>query len=236
VTCFFVITSYGQKGISAEQGALSASLGGVSTVITSSDAVLNNFSNSTNTTNSSAILSSSRRFSLSELSGIAIGVHLPSKKLGHFGLELYNYGFESYSEQHISLKYARKLLSNLSISSGLGIQNLRVQDNGSAQKIVFSLGLAGSISEDLSYGVLLTNPEKQSFNENTDLVSRVAFGLKYIVSERVDLYGELDKQLEENLAFKGGLDYKIHTTFNLRIGFNTLPGQMSFGFGTTLVK
>jgi len=97
------------------------------------------------------------------------------------------------------------------------------------------LGLSGNLFDDLNCGFLLANPEKQSFNESPDLVTRMVFGLQYLVSQKVNLYAELEKQLEEDFSFKTGLDYALHPLFDLRIGYNTLPGQISMGFGWTIL-
>jgi len=237
VTCFLISSniSFGQKGLSAEQGALSTSLGGIKAVLSGSDAVLNNFSLITDQTDLGIILSSSRRFNISELSTVALGVHLPVSKFGHFGVELYSFGFDAYSEQLVSLKYARKLMKNFSVSTSFGLQSVQVEGSGSAHKLAFSLGMSGNLYDNLSWGVFVSNPERQSLNENTDLVTSLAFGLSYEVSEKVSFYSEVEKQLEEDIAFRTGLDYSIFRNFNLRFGYNTLPGQINLGFSLLIL-
>ena len=237
VTCFLmsITFSFSQKGLSAEQGALSTSLGGMKVVLPGSDAVLNNFSLITDQTDLGIILSSSRRFSINELSTVALGVHLPASEFGHFGLELYSFGFDAYSERHVSLKYARKLMTNFSVSTSFGLQSVQVEGNGSARKLAFSFGMSGKLNENLSWGVLVSNPEKQSLNENTDFVTSLAFGIGYEVSNKVSFYSEVEKQLEEDLTFKVGLDYGIFKNFNLRFGYNTVPGQINLGFSLMLL-
>jgi len=219
-----------------DQGAFSASMGGISTVIPGSSSVFNNFSLVHSSTTPQILISTAQRFSLSELTTASLGIHVPVNDLGHFGLELSNYGFESYSEQLIKLKYARKLGRTMAISGSLGMHNVLIEDFGSKQNIVVDLAFSGQLSKQLTYGIQISNPEKITINDQTVLISRVAFGLGYKVSQKVAVFGELEKELEEAANFMVGLAYKLHPKLQLRAGYATLAGQVTFGFKWQIMK
>lgn len=218
-----------------DQGAYSSGVGGIATILKGPDAILGNFSLMTSEEKTSFILSSSRRFSLSELSTYSAGVHLPMTKIGHLGLALSSYGFESYKENEFSLLYARKLSDKLSLSTRLGYHRLTIEDNGSKGSFIYNLGLSGSISESLDFGLLISNPETSSISESTPVISELRLGFAYYVSQKVTTYTEFEKSLEENINFKVGLNYAIHPSFQLRAGYNTSPGNTSLGFSYQII-
>lgn len=230
VTSLISFHSFSQRGITVDNGAVAASLGGISTVIEGDNALLNNFSFITETSSLAATLSSSRRFGLSELQSVSLGLSLPVTKLGHLGLTLSQYGFDLYRENTINLHYARKLRGNLSIAGMLGVNSLQIEENGSTVNIGYRLSAAGIISKDLSYGLTFSNLERISIEENTALLSQIAFGLRYKVSAKASVYSELEKELEEDFSFKAGLSYDLHPSLSLLAGYNTNPGQSSIGF------
>jgi len=240
--CFIIIVTSlisfhlsSQRGIAVDGGAVSASLGGINTVIQGSDAVFNNFAQGTDVSKLSILLSTSRRFSLVELQSVSLGLSTPISGFGHFGLTFSRYGFDLYSESAVNLHYARKLKNNLAISAMIGANSFQIQENGNTVKVGYKLGAAGSISKDLSYGLTLSNLERISVEENAVLLSQVAFGLRYEVSHKAIVFGEVEKELEEDLTFKAGVSYHLHSSFSLMLGYNTNPGQTSIGFSLRIL-
>ncbi len=236
VTALIATCSFAQRGLTVDQGAFSSGMGGISTTIQGADAVLGNFSWVTSDDKASFIASTSRRFSLSELSSYSVGAHLPTGKIGHIGIFLFSYGFEAYKENEFALLYAKKLSDNISVSTKLGYHNLLIEDNGSKGSFSYNLGLAGSISESLDYGLLISNPENTSISETTPIISELRLGFAYHVSHKVTSYAEFEKSLEENINFKVGLNYAIHPSFRLRAGYNTDPGNSSLGFSYQILS
>jgi len=236
VTCFSTAILVGQQGISSNQGAKSYSLGGISTVIDASDALFNNFSNIIDSSDFNVLFSSANRFGLSELTSVSLGIHKKVNKLGHFGLSISDYGLDSYSDQNISLKYARSLSSKMNISGELGINRLTIEEYGSKTNFVYKVGLLLKLNDDLDFGVLLSNPEKTSIHPTTQIISALSIGIKYNVSEKAYVFSEISKELEEGINGRIGLQYIIHPRFSLQAGYSTLDGQTGCGFSYKLLK
>lgn len=235
VTLTTVTFCSGQRGLLVDKGAFSSGIGGISVSLSGPDAILGNFSNLARDTSSSFIVSTARRFNLSELSSYVIGAHVPIQKIGNIGITVSSYGFDSFRDQAFSFHYARKLAKNMSLSGSLGYQKLTVEEYGSKGVLTFGLGLSGNISEYLRYGILISNPESASITETTPLISEIKFGLAYQLSSKVAAYTEVEKSLEEKMNFKVGLEYGIHPLLSLRTGFSSDPGNTSFGFSYQII-
>lgn len=230
------LLSFSQKGISPDVGAYAASLGGISSVVEGPHAVFNNLASGLKSQTSTYYLSSARRFDLSELTSVSFGAAIPSFSSGMFGLQVSSYGFEAYNERYFGVGYAQELMDKLAISGRLGLEMLDLGEYGRANTIVYQLGLFGSISPELQYGVTIANPEAQEVDDSDPVVSSLRFGLAYTVSDKVKSYLEVEKSLPESLSVRVGLNYSIHPLLSLRTGYSTSPGQNSFGFSYKILK
>lgn len=228
--------SFSQKGISPDLGAYAAGLGGISTVVESPHAVLNNLAASLGNRHAAYYLSSARRFNLSELTSVSFGAAIPSFSSGMFGLQLSSYGFDAYRERYLGVGYAQKLIDKLAISGRLGMEMLDLGEYGQTNTIVYQVGLYGAISPELQYGVTIANPEPQEIIESDAVVSLLRFGLAYEVSDKVKTFAEVEKSLAETLSVRFGINYAIHPLLSLRTGYSTSPGQHSFGFSYRILK
>ncbi len=234
ITTFQSLILFSQRGINPDFGTRSLSLNGISTTLDKQDAIFNNFANIVNSDKLELIASTQRRFSLSELTIASFGVSTPIQNIGQFGLSFSNYGFELYSEQKLSLMYARKLHDILAISVNFDYNSIRIDEYGNNSAFSFGLGLSGRITEELTYGIYIFNPEKIEIANNTEISSVLRFGLKYEVSEKLDLYIETEKIVDEEINFIFGIEYLIMDRVFLRVSSNTNPGALSFGIGYDL--
>lgn len=219
----------GQRGINANFGTKSLSMGGISATLVENDAIFNNFANIVDSEHFGVIVSSERRFSLNELTSTSFGLHLPTQKIGHFGVNLSSYGFESYREQKMSLLYARKLHKRIAISANLDYNLLRISEHGSTQFISFGIGFSGHISSKLKYGLYIFTPEKIEIENNTEVPGYFKFGLSNIFSDKLTGYAEIEKVIDETINVKIGVDFSLLPQFKIYTGFNTNPGQISLG-------
>lgn len=236
ITTFHFVGLGAQRGINADNGARSLSLSGISSTLNNTDALFNNFSNLSDATSIALMASTQRRFELAELTTASFGVALPVQKIGVFGLTFSNYGFEEYSEQKITLAYARRLMDKVSLSVHFDYNNLRVSEFGSTSAFGFGLGLSGELSDNLSYGISIYNPEKIELVQNTELLTTIKFGLAYKTSKAVTIFTEVEKIIEEDINLIFGLEYLIQEKVFLRISSNTNPGAISFGIGYVFSK
>lgn len=235
VTTFWMVSSSAQKGHIVNTGSYSYGLGGISTLISGPDALLGNFSRLSPEDKSGFLVTSNTRFSLSELTSIALGGYY---QLGgsHLGAQVSSYGFESYREQTAMLSYARRLSSKMALSGSLGLYQLSLGEYGNTMKFIYNLGFSASLTSDLSYSFLISNLERSRIEDNTDMVTALQVGIKYEVSSRLACFLELDKELEEKLSVRVGLDYGLHPKFDLRAGFDAASGNSGGGFTYKFTK
>ena len=205
-------------------------MGGLTALVDGNDALLSNFSQVHDSVHWGVILLSENRFSLSELTSISLGGFLNAGNHGHIGLTASQYGNNLYSDRSMAVHYARSLSKSIKISGKLGWEQLQLESYGMAQSLIFSLGLSGQISKSLGFGLLISNPERQSFHATTKLISSIAFGLRYKVANQVTCYAEVAKELEHRVGFRVGLEYVLHDKLHIRTGYNTVTGGIGAGF------
>lgn len=230
MTCLGIVSLSAQRSALVNTGSMSQSLGGITTTLDETEAVLSNFSALSSKYKSGLLLGSESRFGLSELGSVALGGFLRSGENGAFGVSLSSYGFELYNEQTVSGLYMRQLGKNVAASAEIGYYLLSLNEFGNTSKPFYRLGLSGDISRNLRYGLIMSNLESARINDETSLISSLAFGLAYSVSPKIETYLEIAKEVESDLTVKVGIRYKIHPKLILRIGARTASGQSGGGF------
>ncbi len=223
-----------QRTALVNTGSLSQSLGGITTTLDESDAILSNFSSLSPDYANGGILAAESRFGFSELTSIGLAGYIRTGENGAVGLRLSNYGFEAYNEQTISGLYCRQLGKNIAGSIELGFYQLSLNEFGSSRKPFYRIGLSGEITPQLTYGLIISNLEAAQIIDNTNLISSLAFGLAYKVSPKIKMRVEIAKELETVLNVKVGISYKVHPKFELRAGARTASGQSGGGFSYQL--
>lgn len=230
VTCLGIVSLSAQRGALVNTGSKSQSLGGITTLLKDSDAVLSNFSALSTKDSYGLVLASESRFGLSDLTSVALGGYKRLGENGALGLSLSSYGFELYNEQTISALYMRKLSKKVSVSGEIGYYTLSLNEFGSTGKPFYRVGLSGPINTKLRYGFIISNFEAARIDETTTLISSIAFGLSYSISPKISAFAEIVNEIESPLTVKVGLSYDIHPKLALRIGTRTAAGQSGGGF------
>jgi len=236
VTCLSVKFCISQQGIVVNAGGFSSGLAGISTVTSGANAVFTNFSATAGALSPLLQVSTARRFNLSELSSYSAGAAFPVSQNAVLGLELSTYGFEFFQDRFVAIKYAHRLNENYSISGSFGFDVLDLEDFGQKSTLSYQIGLSGSIVDGLRFGFTTSNIDGPGIEANTRLVSDIRIGFAYDVAEKVELLTELDKPLADALNVKLGINYKLHQRLSVRSGYNTSPGQTSFGFSYWIIE
>ncbi|NNE26279.1 MAG: hypothetical protein HKN09_05510, partial [Saprospiraceae bacterium] len=131
-------------------------------------------------------------------------------------------------------KYARKILSNLSIAAHLDVNLIQIQDLGSNSTLSFGISLAGKIDDKMAYGISIFNPEKIEIATESEIASAIRVGLNRQVSTNLKLYLDVEKIIDTPLNILAGVEYKPAESLKIRMGSSTNPGGISFGLGYTL--
>lgn len=218
-----------QRGLIEDQGARSLGLAGISSTLDGSDALFNNFANVTATDRFGVMASTQRRFNLEELTVVGIGAHIKAGNFGHLGLRLSQYGFDEFSQQQVSIHYARQLNAYIALAVNFDFLSVRINEFGSTQSVGFGIGLSGKINDQLRYGIQILNPEKLELTEGTELNSLIRAGIVFAFSEKLNLYTEFEKNINEDPNLIVGLEYLLSDKFYARIGANSSPGGFALG-------
>ena len=174
------------------------------------------------------------RFIGSGLKTIGFATAVPTKS-GTFGLGFKRFGFEDlFYQSNASLNYGRTLSDNVTAGVGVSYLSTFIGNNyGRTSAIAAHLGLTTKLNEQLQLGAHVSNINRAKLDDFNDERFPTIFtlGLQYTVSEKVQTFLEIDKDISHKQSIRGALDYNIDERFALRLGAATNPTLFSFGVG-----
>ncbi|TLX77743.1 hypothetical protein E9993_03610 [Labilibacter sediminis] len=168
-----------------------------------------------------------------ELSHKSIIATLPTK-LGVISSSLNHFGYRLYHETQINFNYARSITPNFSFSFSLHIQNNHIANTGSGQQVYSGIGILYNISENLSFGTTITNPEKTRIKIGEEKIEIPTFfitGLSWKPNSTFTINTELEKQSGLKSLVKLGLNYNIHKQIWIKTGILGKPVNYTMGMG-----
>ena len=177
------------------------------------------------------------RFMVKELSVKSFALALPVKNSGVFAVSGTQFGYSKYNEKKAGLAYARKLGRKISIGIQLDYLSTFIADDyGSRGTMAVEGGILAEPLSNLRLGVHIFNPTRAKLAEYGDERVPVLFrvGAGYSFSNKVIFCAEVEKDIDYNASFRGGIEYHPVEQLYLRGGISTNPVQSSFGFGLKL--
>ncbi|MCO5249161.1 MAG: hypothetical protein M9887_09470 [Chitinophagales bacterium] len=175
--------------------------------------------------------------------GIAEGVNnfsamgqLKLKKSGTLGFSTSYFGYELFNDKKFGLGYGLKLADFVSIGAQLDFFHSKISGYGSNSAVTFELGTLFKINKHIQLGVHVYNPARVKYGRETDERIPTVFRLggTYTTSEKVWVNAEIEQDLDMNLAFRAGVDYRINDYFIVRGGMLTYPLSGSLGAGVSV--
>jgi hypothetical protein len=227
---FISIFSFGQFETS---GARSAALGGSS--ITQQDV----FSAQNNQAGLGFIKSVGvgayfeNRYLLKQLNHSSFLATIPIKK-GTFGISYNGFGYSQFKQDKFGIAYGILLSENFSVGVQLNYHSIRIGDiYGRADALTAALGFQGKISKQITFAAHIHNLNRTKLADynNERMPSVIKLGIQYSYSEKLNIQLEADKNSNEKLNFKGGVEYMPAQDFYLRFGVTSNPNLFSFGTG-----
>ena len=222
-----------QNGRPSVAGARGVGLGGVGVAFEDNHSVFSNQAGMAWAEDRSFTIVGEQRFLLSDIRTISAGGIVPMKA-GSFGLTVQYLGTKAYNEQRISVGYGRKLMDNFSIGGAFVYLNTNIPDYGSKGNFTFEVALMARLGSKLNLGFHVFNPLKVTVIEGEVLPTIFNLGLKYTASDRVRIFGEVEKDIDFKVRTHWGVEYELIEAFNLRFGVATEPVEFSFGLGYQL--
>ncbi len=171
------------------------------------------------------------RFFSPELNFSAIGALMPVKS-GSIGLSIKRLGFSEFNQTKIGLAYGMKLAPNLSAGVQLNTHYVYIAgEYGSTAAFTAEGGLIYSPTDDLSIGFHFINPTRTKLHENERIPTLINLGLSYQLGDMVLVTSGVEKNLDANFTYKGGVEFKPIENLYLRAGMATNPSLLTFGLG-----
>ncbi|MDR1553173.1 MAG: hypothetical protein LBS69_06905 [Prevotellaceae bacterium] len=172
-------------------------------------------------------------FGISELSLSALSVAVPAK-IGVFGGSVAHFGFSEYSENKISLAYAKRLWRMLSLSAQINYNSLNFTNAyKSTTAISGEIGVFADLTDNFYVGAHVFNPTKSSLSLETkeQIPLRYKIGTAYKPFSSLWFCADLIYDSSNDISFCGGAEYYIVSQLCLRAGVSTNPELFTLGAG-----
>ncbi|MFT5595906.1 MAG: hypothetical protein ACI8QH_000694 [Flammeovirgaceae bacterium] len=159
---------------------------------------------------------------------------------GAIGLNYSNFGYGVYNEGKLGLAYGMKLAERFSIGVQLNYHTTRIaaDDYGNAGALTAEVGVRMEVSERVTIAAHLFNPTRTTLIDNGEsaipdekIPTLIRLGVGYQISDEVLLAGEVEKDIDQNALFRGGIEYQPVDILYLRLGASSEPSLFSFGLG-----
>lgn len=219
-----------QNGIAASVGARSAGMGYTGLTYKNIHSAFTNQAGLAHLKEFGAFASGEQRFLVSELQALGAAFAYPTTS-GTFALTVNNFGFEGYNEQRFGLGYGRKLFDKLSIGGQILVFNTSIPEYGSRAAITFEFGMLATLSREVDIAFQVFNPIRVEWVEGENLPSVLKIGMAYHPSPILDLILEVEKDIDQVARGKFGLEYKVASQVDIRLGGTTGPTLMTLGVG-----
>jgi hypothetical protein len=168
------------------------------------------------------------------LSEIAATAHFPLPWKDQIALGVQHTGIEGYSEQRISISYARKILNKLNAGLQFDVNRNSASEYADLYTPAFSVSLHAPLMKELSMSAFVYNPLGDV--SALELSTTLRIGILYEPSDKVSVGLEAEKDWRHELRLKAGMHYKIHPRFSIRWGAGTEPTLFHAGITWSLLQ
>lgn len=214
-------------------GARSVSIGGISSGLEDSWAILNNPAGLARFEHISLATSLEQRFLMKETGQYALAGSLPAGK-GCLGIASVFSGYREFVDQKIIMGYGKLFGHNFLTGVSMCYAYQKAGDFAQPyHQLSYEIGTIILLSEKTRVSFAAFNPFQLYFkNENyATLPSIFKIGFSYRYSETFLIHSEIEKSLDYAAIYKLGFEYMPGEIFALRAGISGFPATCSFGAG-----
>jgi hypothetical protein len=181
--------------------------------------------------NFSAGFYAERRFLLAELSCYQLAAALPTSS-GNFGLQANYFGNTAFNETSVGLAYARSL-GHVDFGIQFNYCEVKIAGYGNASTVNFEAGGILHVNEQFQTGVHVYNPTGSHFGKSNEeqLPFIYSFGLGYDASEKFFIGAEIQKEEDQPVNAKIGLQYSFEKKLFARAGISSATSSFYLGAG-----
>lgn len=174
------------------------------------------------------------RYGVKELASYSCVFNYPNKYLNSSCI-VRRYGFSDYNETLLGVNFYRLLNSKLALGIRANYLMLHyAQQKHDLSVITADVGLLTHPVNNIYLSVLIINPLRTGLEVNKEkinLPSIFLLGSQYLFSSSFLFVVELEKEIQHEVLFKLGLEYKPWSAYALRIGIYGRPFTPTFGLG-----
>ncbi len=179
------------------------------------------------------------RFIIEEMSLQAFSFALPTKEAGTFAIDLSYFGYSLYNESKVGLAYGLMLGKKFSLGAKINYLNTHFADEyGNKGNVIAEVSFLYEPVDNFLIGGHLYNITRSKIANYDDerIPSSLTFGLGYRFTPKFFITTECEKDLDNPIMFRVGLDYNILKNVYVRGGVATSPNYATFGIGYVLKK
>lgn len=223
-------SSYGQS-IYNGIGARASGLGYASTCLKDEWALFNNVGGLSGVESLTTGFTYQMLPSLTGANSMAAVVALPVLS-GVAGAGVFRFGDDLYSEQIITTGFSNTF-GLASLGAQLNYVQYKAEGIGSKGVLSVNFGGIAKLTPQFLIGAYIVNinqPKLTSLNDE-HLPARLLVGLAYTSLEKIFITTEIEKDLDYDVIWKMGIEYRVIPKLSLRTGFNLYPNAGFFGFG-----
>ncbi|MBN7815784.1 PorV/PorQ family protein [Algoriphagus pacificus] len=232
IACFFYFQANSQTDpLTQAHGARSQGMGNLKVNLPDAWTVFNNIGALDRISASEIAVGYDQRFGLNELSTLDLAASLKTEK-GSFGLGLSRFGGKLFNQQMFGIGYSQKLgISSFGVKADWF--QTQIQDFGTGNSFVFSLGGVADLGPKIQIGGYFSNINRAKISNNSQdhLPTAINLGLTYVPISTLKIHLETEKDILIKPVVKAGLEYGIHDLVLLRAGVNSNPSRLFFGLG-----
>jgi hypothetical protein len=214
-------------------GTRANSMGGASVSYSDVWSYYNNPGASAEITELSIGVGYENRFLLKELQMQTLAAAIPLK-VGVITVGGHMYGYNKFRSSKAGLGYSMKLSEMLSAGVQINYQGIRLTENyGSKNTLTGEAGLFCKVNEKINVGFSIFNLGRTKLSDFEDdrFSTVLKLGGSYLLSEKALIAAEVEKDLENPIRLKAGVEYLLIDNLYLRGGMATGPTEFSFGLG-----
>lgn len=159
---------------------------------------------------------------------------IPVQKIGAFGIDINYMGFSAYNETRTGISYARQFADIVSVGVKFDYLRLAIANNGSKNLFAFGVGLQYQPFKVFRVGASVYNPVAMKIDKDYEekVATTFTVGIAYLPSKKLSILVDAEKELDEKIRLKAGIEYNPIKPLYLRIGAATNPTLLTFGLGT----
>jgi hypothetical protein len=228
---FIHFTKANAQSTTTLMGARSMGLGFSSSTTTDEWSLFNNIGGLGKINQTSVSFAYELRPALTGANRLAASLLTPTK-IGAFGVGVFRFGDDLYSEQVASIGFGNSI-GNTSLGANARYIQYQAEGFGTTTAMSVNLGGISRITPQLSVGAYITNlTQSKLIGTGGDrLPTKLVAGLGFTPSEKIFVITEIEKDLDYPVTWRSGLEYVIYKKVFFRTGFNMNPNAGYFGLG-----